>query len=34
VWFPKKIEAKKLATQGLIKERKPGQHWCKTLEDQ
>jgi hypothetical protein len=34
VWFPKKIEEKKLATHGLRKERKTGQHWCETLEDQ
>jgi hypothetical protein len=26
---PKKIEEKKLATDGLIKERKTSQHWCK-----
>jgi hypothetical protein len=33
VWFQNTIEEKNLDTQGLIKERKPGQHWCKTLED-
>jgi len=31
--FKKQLKKRTLGTQGLIKERKTGQHWCKTLED-